>query len=171
MDNAEAFHLNQIISAPDGALYIAGEAGFIYRSFDDGLSWDTLEPGYEGSFYGIVVVPLGPGEYELLAYGLRGNLFRSTDKGDTWEYLDSGTAVTMMSGTRLEDGTILLGGQGGMILVRAPNTTTFTPAGNPDRQSIAAMADMGDGKVLVAGLGGVRIIDRAGLPVSADSTD
>lgn len=171
MDNAEAFHLNQIVSAPDGTLYIAGEAGFIYRSLDGGLSWDTLEPGYEGSFYGIVVAPISPDEYELLAYGLRGNLFRSTDKGETWEHLDSGTAVTLMSGTRLQDGTVLLGGQGGLILVRAPNATKFTPAGNPNRQSIAAMAAMGDGRVLVAGLGGVRITDDAGLPVSADTTD
>jgi photosystem II stability/assembly factor-like uncharacterized protein len=171
MDNAEAFHLNQIISAPDGALYIAGEAGFIYRSLDGGLSWETLEPGYEGSFYGIVVAPLGPDQYELLAYGLRGNLFRSTDRGETWDHLDSGTAVTLMTGTRLEDGTVLLGGQGGVILVRAPNAATFIPAGNPDRQSISAMAAMGDGNVLVAGLGGVRITDEAGLPVSADSNE
>ncbi len=50
--SAEAFHLNQIVPAPDGTLFIAGESGFVYRSADGGENWDILEPGYEGSFYG-----------------------------------------------------------------------------------------------------------------------
>lgn len=171
MDNAEAFHLNQIVSAPDGTLYIAGEAGFVYRSSDGGDNWDTLEPGYEGSFYGIVIDPHGQDKYELMAYGLRGNLFRSLDKGESWESVDSGTTVTLMTGTLLRDGTVLLGGQGGVIMVRRPGESSFKRAGNPDRQSIAAMVQMGDGNVLVAGLGGVRKVDDTGMPVPSPTNE
>ena len=162
MDNPEAFHLNQIVPAPDGALFIAGEAGFIYRSTDNGLSWETLEPGYEGSFYGIVVVPDAAGSYELLAYGLRGNLFSSADHGDSWEQLDSGTTITLTNGTLLKNGTVMLVGQGGTILTRAPGADTFQVSNNPDRRVISGLTETSDGHVLLVGLGGVRKIDASG---------
>jgi photosystem II stability/assembly factor-like uncharacterized protein len=167
MDNPEAFHLNQIVSAPDGTLFIAGEAGFIYRSSDGGLSWDTLEPGYEGSFYGIVVSPDRTGGYELLAYGLRGNLFRSTDRGERWEALDSGSAVTLMNGRLLQDGTVFLVGQGGTILTRAPGDSAFVRADNPDRRVISGLESTADGNVLLVGHGGVRLADRKGAPLTS----
>ena len=185
MDNAEAFHLNQIVPAPDGTLFVAGEAGFVYRSSDGGESWDSLEPGYEGSFYGIVIVPNGNDSFEILAYGLRGNLFRSTDRGDSWERLDSGTAVTLTSGTLLRDGTVFLAGQGGVILTRAPNagfavaasdtdssiaaypgSQAFEVAQNPDRRVISGLQQMANGNVMLVGLGGVRQTGPDGAPVA-----
>ena len=169
MDNAEAFHLNQITPAPDGSLYVAGEYGYIYRSLDGGRNWDSLEPGYEGSFYGIVVAPDGSGSYELLAYGLRGNLFRSTDRGETWESVDSGSTITLMSGTLLHDGTVFLAGQGGNILIRAPGQQSFTAAKNPDRRPIVGMTEMTSGKVLLVGLGGIRKADAAGAAFTLPS--
>ena len=171
MDNAEAFHLNQIVLAPDGNLYIAGEAGFVYRSVDGGQNWDSLEPGYEGSFYGIVVVPDGSDDYELLTYGLRGNLFRSTDKGETWESINSGTTVTLMNGAHLSDGSVFLVGQGGTILTRSAGQQVFTPAQNPDKRPILGLVQLGDGNILLAGWGGVRKTDVNGLPISTSSDE
>lgn len=171
MDNAEAFHLNQILPAPDGNLYIAGESGFVYRSADGGQSWDTLEPGYEGSFYGIIVVPDGSDRYELLAYGLRGNLFSSTDKGETWSQMDSGTTVTLMSGKLLDDGTVFLAGHGGTIQIRAPGQQSFTAAANPDRRPISGVEQTADGAVLLVGFGGVRLADNTGAPVATTTQE
>jgi photosystem II stability/assembly factor-like uncharacterized protein len=169
MDNAEAFHLNQILPAPDGTLFIAGEAGFIYRSMDGGENWDTLEPGYEGSFYGVVVVPDGPDNYELLAYGLRGNLFSSMDKGDTWSAVDSGTTITLTTGMTLRDGAVALAGQGGIILTRPAGQQSFTAAGNPDRRVISGIAQQSDGHLLLVGLGGVRLAMPDGSPLETDT--
>jgi photosystem II stability/assembly factor-like uncharacterized protein len=166
MRNPQAFHLNQIAAAPDGALYIAAEAGLVFRSTDGGASWQTLEPGYEGSFYGLVVSPTGDGAYELLAYGLRGNLFRSTDRGASWEPLASGTPVTLTTGIGLADGTVLLGGQGGTLVVRGAGQPAFAPAPNTDRRVISGMVPRSDGTVLIVGLGGVRLADAGGLPVT-----
>ncbi|NNJ63972.1 MAG: hypothetical protein HKP16_00280, partial [Xanthomonadales bacterium] len=160
-----------------------------YRSFDGGDSWETLEPGYEGSFYGIVIVPDGSGTYELLAYGLRGNLFRSTDRGESWESLDSGTSVTLTNGTLLSDGTVFLVGQGGTILTRPPNagfgktapatdpavaaypgSQSFEPARNSDRRVISGLQEMSNGNVLLVGLGGVRLSapDGTAIELPAD---
>jgi len=166
--SAQAFHLNQIVDAPDGALFIAGEAGNVFRSLDGGQTWDTLKPGYEGSFYGIVVVPDGGG-YELLAYGLRGNLFRSVDRGESWSQLDSGTTITLTTGMLLEDRTVVLAGQGGLILTRAPGAQTFVAAKNPDRRVISGIEQQSDGHLLLVGLGGVRLAQPSGAPIESAS--
>lgn len=163
--SAQAFHLNQIVAAPDGALFIAGEAGYVYRSLDGGQSWDTLQPGYEGSFYGIVVVPSGSAAYELLAYGLRGNLYASVDRGETWAQLDSGTTITLTTGMLLRDGTVVLAGQGGVILTRAAGQSSFVAAGNPDRRVISGIEQQTDGHLLLVGLGGVRLAQPSGAPI------
>jgi photosystem II stability/assembly factor-like uncharacterized protein len=169
MDNAGAFHLNQVLPAPDGTLFIAGEAGFIYRSMDGGENWDTLEPGYEGSFYGVVVVPDGPDNYELLAYGLRGNLFNSMDKGDTWSAVDSGTTITLTTGMTLRDGAVALAGQGGIILTRPAGQQSFTTARNPDRRVVSGIAQQSDGHLLLVGLGGVRLAMPDGSPLETET--
>ena len=171
MDNAEAFHLNQIVSAPDGNLYIAGESGYVYRSADGGMNWDSLEPGYDGSFYGLVIAPHENGDYELLAYGLRGNLFRSTDNGETWGQVDSGTTVTLMNGAYLNDGTVFLVGQGGTILTRPGGQQSFAPAQNPDRRPILGLQQLGSGNVLLVGWGGIRKTDVTGLPIATSSDE
>jgi len=169
MDNAEAFHLNQIVPAPDGRIYIAGESGSVFRSGDGGKTWDSLEPGYEGSFYGIVVAPLQSGGYELLAYGLRGNLFSSMDQGDTWKKLNTGTTVTLLSGLALQDGTVLLANQGGGLLVRAPGADSFKPASGIERKVVSGMAPMSNGNILLVGLGGIRVADAKGEPLALPS--
>jgi photosystem II stability/assembly factor-like uncharacterized protein len=167
--NAQAFHLNQIVAAPDGVLFIAGESGFVYRSMDGGESWETLQPGYEGSFYGIVIAPVGAGEYELLAYGLRGNLFASMDKGDSWSELDSGTTITLTTGTALADGSVVLAGQAGLILARTAGAQSFAAARNPDRRVISGIAQKADGRLLLVGLGGVRLAQPDGAPLAAEN--
>ena len=46
------YHLNHIARSGTGRLYIAAEAGTIYRSDDDGQTWISLPSPYHGSFFG-----------------------------------------------------------------------------------------------------------------------
>ncbi len=48
----EDYHLNAIFRGPGDTLFIAAEYGSIYRSLDDGASWERLHPPYDGSFWG-----------------------------------------------------------------------------------------------------------------------
>ncbi|MCA1789418.1 MAG: hypothetical protein LC667_06050, partial [Thioalkalivibrio sp.] len=100
------FHLNRIASAGDGRLYIAAEAGMVYRSDDQGATWSELSMPYIGSFFG--VLPL-EGE-TVLMFGLRGHLYRSEDAGDSWTEIDTGTIAMLNDGLRLDDGTIVIVG-------------------------------------------------------------
>jgi photosystem II stability/assembly factor-like uncharacterized protein len=105
------FHLNAIARADDGKLYIAAEAGHLYRSDDDGDSWRNLPSPYNGSFFGLLTLD----DNSLLAFGLRGKLFRSDDSGESWRELGSGSEQLLTNGLRL-NGTSYLAGLGGTLL-------------------------------------------------------
>ena len=46
------YHLNKLLDLGDGRWLIAGEAGFSYRSYDHGETWESLELPYQGSMWG-----------------------------------------------------------------------------------------------------------------------
>ena len=88
-DNPQGFHLNAIASTGD-ALYIAGEQGLLLKWDDNAQRFAAVPTPYQGSFFGVVGKP-----DEVLVYGLRGNVLRSTDGGQHWTALDSGLHVSI----------------------------------------------------------------------------
>ncbi|HEY5559842.1 MAG TPA: YCF48-related protein [Steroidobacteraceae bacterium] len=146
------FHLNAIARGPSGGLYLAAEAGRLFRSDDEGATWRELPSPYDGSFHGIL--PLD-GE-ELLAFGLRGNLYRSEDGGMNWTAIETGTTALLNSGARIDADTVVIAGMAGVMLVSGDGGRTFTLTQQDDRKAISAVLPSGDGALIVAGEGGVR---------------
>ena len=96
----------------------------------------------------------------LLAYGLRGNLYRSTDFGSTWEQVElkaaRGALEFGLSGaTLLEDGSIVIVGNGGSVISSSDNGETFSVFNRPDRISLSSVTAAGDGNLILTGQGGV----------------
>jgi photosystem II stability/assembly factor-like uncharacterized protein len=151
-------HLNALARGGDGALYLAAEAGHLYRSTDGGRRWSELPSPYQGSFFGIV--PLEG--RSLLVFGLRGHLYRSDDAGGHWRVLDSHTVALLGGGTRLADGTVVIVGLAGTVLVSTDGGQSFALRQQPDRKGFAAVAPSGEGVVIV-GESGVRRLSRAEL--------
>jgi len=145
-------HLNAIEDAGDGRLYMAAEAGRLYRSEDDGGSWVELPSPYRGSFFGV----LGLGGDALLAYGLRGHLFRSEDAGESWAAVPTGTEEMLTDALRLRDGTVVVVGLGGVVLVSHDGGRRFVSHTQADRLGNAAFVQAQDGTVVVAGESGLR---------------
>lgn len=115
-------HLNAL-AAPgaglgDGRLVIAGERGYGFRSTDRGETWESFRFAYVGSMFGIVA----RGEC-LTAFGLRGHVQQSCDFGDSWALLDTGTQSSLMGGTVLGDGRIVMVGANGDIVEIASDGT------------------------------------------------
>jgi photosystem II stability/assembly factor-like uncharacterized protein len=100
------YHLHHLSRSNTGKLYIAAEAGTIYRSDDGGENWLELASPYEGSFF--VTLPLD-GDALLLA-GLRGHLFRSDNAGESWQAIETGTVAMLTDAIRLRDGGPLVVG-------------------------------------------------------------
>ena len=151
-------HLNAIAQGANGQLYLAAEAGHLYRSTDGGVRWSELPSPYQGSFFGLV--PLAGDS--LLAFGLRGHLYRSDDAGQSWRGIESHTQALLAGGTRLKDGTVVIVGLAGTVLVSVDGGASFTLHQEADRKGFAAVAPAPDGVVIV-GETGVRTLTRAAL--------
>jgi len=141
LDNEDQFHLNAIASIKDAGLFIVGEQGSMFRSSDDGQTWEKLEGPYEGSLFGVISTAQ---PQTLLAYGLRGNLYRSTDFGSTWEQVELNAArgaleFGLSGATLLDDGSLVVVGNGGSVVVSHDDGQTFSVFNRPDRISLSAV--------------------------------
>ncbi len=147
------YHLNRI-AAQGERLYIAAEAGQLYRSDDAGRSWQTLPSPYSGSFFGLL--PL-TGD-AVLAFGLRGNLFRSDDGGGSWRKLESGTTAMLTDGFPLADGRLAIVGLSGTVLISADRGESWVLAQQADRKGLSAALPAGAGRLVAVGEDGTRQI-------------
>lgn len=151
-DNLQGFHLNAIASTGD-ALYIAGEQGLL-------LKWDSIlerfiamPTPYHGSYFGVV------GQSgEVLAYGLRGHVFRSADGGYTWSQLDSGLQVSITAATVDADGHYRLFTQAGHMLVAQGGGARLQLVPQQEQSPVAGATLAADGSLVLAGSRGARVL-------------
>lgn len=156
VNGGDDYHLNSI-AASDGALYLAAEAGNLYRSDDGGETWLKLPSPYEGSFFGML--PLSDGS--LLVFGLRGRLFRSQDKGSTWTPIETGTEATLTSALELPGGRFVVAGLAGTLVWGETTGGTVRVQELPDRKGIVAVAHAGQDALLLFGEGGAERVNVA----------
>jgi photosystem II stability/assembly factor-like uncharacterized protein len=151
-DNPQNFHLNAITSAGD-ALYIVGEQGLVLKWDDAQQRFAALSTPYQGSFFGVVGKP-----GEVVVYGLRGNVLRSTDGGLSWKSFDAGLQVSVTAATVDAQGHYRLFTQAGHMLVDQGNTARLQlmPQQNPSPVAGAALAR--DGSLIVVGSRGARAL-------------
>ncbi|MCM2268972.1 MAG: YCF48-related protein [Thermoanaerobaculia bacterium] len=151
---ADDYHLNQIAVAADGTLYLAAEAGHVYRSDDGGESWTALATPYEGSYFG--ALPLADGA--VLVFGLRGHLYRSEDRGATWQEIPTGVEATLMAGLELDGGDVVIAGLAGVLLRSGDGGRSFAAEAFDDRRGHAGVMRAGD-VVYLLGDGGTRRLE------------
>jgi photosystem II stability/assembly factor-like uncharacterized protein len=147
-------HLNSIALADNGKLYIAAEAGRIYRSDDSGESWIPLVSPYIGSLFG--VLPLaGDG---VLVFGLRGHLFRSEDAGVNWQEIEMPTQEMLTNGIVMTDGEIYITGLGGTILKSSDKGQSFVLQEQGHRDGFTAIIQGPEGELITVGEKGVGLL-------------
>jgi photosystem II stability/assembly factor-like uncharacterized protein len=147
-------HLNSIALSDNGKLYIAAEAGNIYRSDDFGESWMLLPSPYVGSFFGALPVL----EDIVLVFGLRGNLFRSENAGLDWEKIATPTQEMLTNGIITENDQIYITGLGGTILISTDNGKSFTLQEQGHRNGFTAIVHNPDNQLITVGEKGVGLL-------------
>ena len=153
LDNPDEFHLNAITGDGKGRVFIAGEGGVMFRSMDDGRNWEALEPFYEGSWFG---VDYNAPNDALFLFGLRGNLYRSTDFGTTWKPVPNDGNSTLAGGSSSERGDILLVGGVGTVLFSTDGGLSFQRTMMEDRLSLTSGISR-DGRFILVGQGGAKV--------------
>lgn len=155
-------HLNRLVRAPDGTLFLAGEAGTLLRSNDAGATWEPMDVGGVASLYGVLpLAATGAADDdssaawrgEMLAFGLRGHIFRSDDRGETWRPVESNTTALLLTGVQQPDGTIVLAGQARTWLASTDGGHSFHPLPSTP-PAIAELLFAPDGRLLTFGEAG-----------------
>lgn len=150
-ENADEFHFNAIAGGP-GGIYLAGEQGMVWR-LDAGQQRFVKHPTpYQGSFFGI----LSDGADTVLAFGLRGNVYRSGDAGKTWEKIPIGSSAGITSGIAVP-GSMLLTSQAGAIVRSVNGGKTFAPIKPAQPMAYYGIAPAAQGAIVLAGSEGVRL--------------
>ena len=148
-------HLNAIARTEAGVLLVMGERGAGFRSADDGGSWSKIRLPYEGSMFGLLAL----GGEKVLAFGLRGNVFESDDAGGSWRKVDSGTDISLIGGTVGPDGTVVLVGSNGTLLMRRTGEAAFNARniqlGSGQIPALSAAVAADGGYLLTSDLGAV----------------
>lgn len=158
-DNPDQLHFNAITAVRDAGLFVVGEQGSMFRSYDSGQTWQRVYGPYSGSLFGVI----GTGQpATLLTYGLRGNLYRSIDFGSSWAPIaleaNHGRLEFGLSGaTLLVDGSLVIVGNGGSVIRSTDGGRTFSVFNRPDRISLSAVTSAGSGHLALVGQGGIHI--------------
>jgi photosystem II stability/assembly factor-like uncharacterized protein len=149
--NPKGLHLYGV-RAVGGALFIVGEQGLLLRSNDLGDHFEAVKSPYEGSWFGLT----GTAD-AVVVYGLRGNAYRSTDRGQRWERLPTETQVSIAAGLHLLDGRLVLVSQAGDVLASGDGGASFKHLPGAAGLPLAAAAEV-PGGLVIASLRGVRAI-------------
>lgn len=146
------YHMNAIVKAKNGHLFIAGEAGTVWRSTDDGATFEPIQTPYAGSFWNGLALPDGG----ILVFGMRGNIWRSDDDGATWNQIANPSTSSLQAGRVLNDGRVVLIGLEGAVLVSSDGGKTFKYTPRDDREAMAALIQTKDGTIQVFGEEGAK---------------
>ncbi|MEL0082331.1 MAG: YCF48-related protein [Gammaproteobacteria bacterium] len=148
-------HIFTIKPAPNGDLLMVAEVGTLFRSKDMGETWETLESPYRGSFFGVAF----PSVDRYIAYAMLGNAGVSVDQGDNWDTLETGVNKSLLTSYITDDGTVVLAGMAGAVVVSEDGGQTFTDRSIEQRVDITGLLPLDNGKWLIACSRGVMEIE------------
>ena len=149
-DNPGALNLYAVRPVGD-ELFIVGEQGLVMKLDRASGRFKALSTPYNGSFFGVTGKP-----GVALVYGLRGNVFRSTDDGASWSRIDLGLPLSITASSVTADGRILLVSQAGHVLVSSDDGASFQLQPNTTLAPVAAAQVASGGSLVLAGTRGLR---------------
>lgn len=135
-------------------LYITGEQGMLYQSTDGGRKFHALALPAKGTLFGLISTEAG----HLLAYGLRGAIFRLDPGERVWSKIDA-LPTTFTTGLRLKDGTLALANEAGQVFRSTDNGTSFTLVKQAQASPVVAMKELEGGNLILAGIRNLRVLE------------
>lgn len=156
LDNADSRHFNGVYGNAQGQLLIAGEAGRVYQSEDFGKTWQRMDTGYTGHFYGARVVRAVSGQSVLYAYGFGGSVYRKKADSKQWQRLNNPSSESLVHS--IVDGeTVWFVDQKGRVLKTTVGADQLTVVSDKVGKTVTGAAWMGNAWVF-SGQGGPRTL-------------
>lgn len=174
-DGGETWHRQRLDTSEDRPLFsvhfsdarhgiAVGLWSLLLRTEDGGQTWEELTldppPGDTRADRNLMRI-FADSRDALFIVGERGTVLRSTDRGDTWNYHETGYHGSFWTGMALSDGTLLIAGLRGSMYRSLDGGETWTPAYSGTSSSITDIVAL-DTKVLAVALDGVTLesVDR-----------
>lgn len=151
VDNPDALHLYAMRPAA-GTLFMVGEQGLVLKLDRERRQFVRVALPYKGTLFGVIGTP-----QMVMAYGLRGNAWRSTDGGASWTRTNTGVNAGLAGGTVRSDGSILLASQAGQLLRSTDEGASFERVALGRVAPVFALAASTAQAVALGGPDGVRI--------------
>lgn len=158
LEGTEQRHINVVRTWQD-KLYLAGEQGGLFRINRDLTGLERLGEPYTGSFFGLLISR----KDSLLAFGLRGNVFRSTDAGVTWTPVAITTSQSLTAGVNLADGSLLLVDESGGGWLSHDDGLSFKPVKPTSQFPFTALIATDQGGGVAVGAQGVSFFEPSAL--------
>jgi photosystem II stability/assembly factor-like uncharacterized protein len=158
ISNPQGKHLYELHGVGN-EVFLVGEQGAVYRADKALRTFSEIKTPYRGTFFGITSSANGL----LIAYGLRGNVFRSADRGSSWQAVNVGMPVTVTAGALLGDGKVLLADETGRLLLSSDNGNSFRALAIANTFSFTGLAQDKDGGIVLSGVRGVMRVNAAEL--------
>lgn len=149
-DNPKRYHLYAVRRVGDD-LYAAGEQGIVLKLDPKAQRLRAVPTPYEGTYFGITGKP-----GSVLVFGLRGNAYRTTNGGASWQKVDTRVPVGLTGGALMSDGRVVLVSQAGHVLVSSDSGATFAPVATDHPAPAAGVVALDSKSIVVAGPRGVQ---------------
>lgn len=149
-ENVKRLHIYAIRPVGE-ALYLCGEQGMVLKLERKTGRFRGVATSYKGTLFGVTGKPGA-----VIAFGLRGNVFRSTDGGAHWQKIETGVSATLTGGTLTDDGRIVLVSQGGEVLVSGDGGASFRPVKVKQPFPATGVVALDNQSLMLAGLRGMK---------------
>ncbi len=156
--DARSHNLYGATAAADG-IYIGAETGLVFRSTDGGNSFAAVTPPGGSSLFAAA----STGDGGIFVCGVAGAAFRSADGGKTWTASNINTAANLTGARLLPSGLLAISADSGEVFVSRDHGRNFAALPDVQSMSLYDLAEAANGDLVVAGSGGVAVIDAAEL--------
>lgn len=142
----------------DGRIFVVGERGGFHRSKPGIETFQTLDPSYEGTYFGIAPLSTKGG---FLAFGLNGHGARGiqNDDGIRWKGFSRMNGTSLTNGAVLPDGRLALTAVDGTLRLSDDGGDSFEVIETQPPAPLNDLLPMSDGKILAVGMAGVTLVD------------
>jgi len=148
--NADGFHLNSVVGIGED-VFISSERGTLFRLNAESQSFEIIETGYAGTFTGITGA-----DGLIIAYGLQGTAYRSTDRGDSWvEVTELPRSTINHAFRRGNDQGYVFANQSGALIISDKHFAKFKVIDTGEPANFTSAVEVTDQELIVTTLQGL----------------
>lgn len=158
---AEQPILSLYFDSPEHGIAV-GLYGWAIETRDAGRTWSEIkvEAGENADRH--LLHMFGSGRGSLFIAGEGGTIFRSADRGKSWQASTTGDNGSLWYGRSLPDGSLLVCGMRGHLYRSSDDGKTWQRVDSHTTQSLTGIAELADGRIVVVGMAGTVLDSKDG---------